>query len=93
MLFPETQNGIGLIASDRGKPEWQIRNVDVCRNQITMNKGATGICWYKCPPPWKGAEFRENKYELSGDAYFAWENKKLTLRRVAPRETTERCSR
>lgn len=72
-------NGIGLIATDRGKPEWQIRKVDVCRNQITMNKGATGICWYKCPPPWKGAEFRENKYELSGDAYFAWENKKLTL--------------
>ncbi len=32
-------NGIGLIATERGKPEWAIQDVMVAENKITMNKG------------------------------------------------------
>jgi len=73
-------NGIGLIASQRGSPTWEIKNVSVYGNTISMTKGQTGLCWDgKCPAPWNGSTWWQNNYQLSHTASFLWQGNQLTL--------------
>jgi parallel beta-helix repeat protein len=68
------KNGIGLIASERGDPSWQIQNVVVTGNTVIGTKWQTGMCWDGvCPEPWAGATWTNNTYQLIAGSDFLME--------------------
>ena len=74
------QNGIGLIATNRGDASWQIQNVLVQGNQLTGNHNQIGCCWDgQCPAPWTGSVWLQNFYQLPMGASFLWQGKSMTL--------------
>jgi parallel beta-helix repeat protein len=78
----DNTNGIGLIASERGDPAWQIKNVLVYDNTVSGTRKQTGVCWDgKGAAPWDGSTWRQNVYQLPAGASFLWQGKSLTLQR------------